>query len=71
MSAACATTSFDFDRLALQLVFGKRLLEAGVSEVVIGLIAETALGDDQRDRLFNRARRRDRAKAQGEGRKSA
>ena len=49
---------FRLDRLAFQLVFGKRLLEARVSEVVIGFIAETSLRDDQRDRLFSRDRRR-------------
>ncbi len=43
-----------FDGLAVQLGLGERLLETGIGEVVIGLIAETALRDDQRDRLFSR-----------------
>ena len=54
MSAACATTSFDSTGLALELGLGERLLEAGIGEIVIGLIAEAALRDDQRDRLFSR-----------------
>ena len=62
---------FGFDRLALELGLGERLLEAGIGEIVIGLVAEPALRDDQRDRLFSRRRRRDRPKAQGEGRKRA
>ena len=37
---------FRFDRFALKLVLGKRLLEARVGEIVIGLIAETSLRDD-------------------------
>ena len=71
MSAACATTSFELDRLALELIVGQRLLEAGVGEVVVRLVAEPALRDDQRDGLFSRARRHDRAKAQSEGRNCA
>ena len=39
-----------FDRLAVELGLGERLLEAGKGEVVIGLVAESALRDDERDR---------------------
>ena len=60
-----------FDRLAFELVLGKRLLKSGIGEIVVRLIAEPALRDDERDGLFSRSRRCDRSKAQGEGRKRA
>ena len=47
-----------FDRLALELGLRERLLEPRIGKIVIGLVAEPALRDDQRDRLFSRRRRR-------------
>ena len=58
-----------FDRLTDELGLGQRLLETRISEIVIGLIAETALRDDQRNRLFSR--RGCGPEAQGEGRNHA
>jgi len=60
-----------FDGLAFELVLSKRLLEAGMGEIVVRLVAEPALRDYERDGLFSRSRRCDRSKAQGEGRKRA
>ena len=53
MSAACATTSFDFDRFAFELILRKRPLETRIGKVVIGLIPQSTLSDDEGDWLFS------------------
>ncbi len=58
---------FRLDFLALQLGFGQGLLEALVAQIVVGLIAETALGDDQGDGFISGLSCRDRdAQPKGE-----
>ena len=40
-----------FDRLAFEAGLLQGLLETGIGEVVVGLVAEAALGNDEGDRL--------------------